>query len=140
MILTSFLSKLITFYACVCLAVGALNFEGQENFTIHEFVSERQQSTWNPINCDGNPRLRKEIRDLSEIELNLFKNGIIYFRNTRSRNGLSLLEQLTAFHARHVRQAHGGCYFLPWHAMFLLLTENLVRSCCTGVLVGGNYS
>ena len=41
--------------------------------------------------------------------------------------GLSEWEQMVQMHMSHGDEAHGGCYFMPWHRLFLLRLENLLR-------------
>ena len=45
----------------------------------------------------------------------------------RNERGDSEWDRLVRLHQRNGDEAHGGCYFLPWHRLFLLKLENALR-------------
>lgn len=80
------------------------------------------------LNC-GPPRTRREVRDLSQEEWTAFVNALNELRNRPSLADPSRnqFEDMARIHQQFVREAHGGSYFLPWHRLFVLLLENLLR-------------
>lgn len=78
------------------------------------------------LNCIGR-RERKDIRDLTPDERARWVRAVRKLMEQPADGGLSEWEQLTQLHFMHGDEAHGGCYFLPWHRLFLLKIENLMR-------------
>ena len=78
--------------------------------------------------CNGD-RTRKEIRDMTDEEWDTFANAVNALKSTPSRANpaINQYEDLARIHTEFVVEAHGGSYFLPWHRMFILLFENLLR-------------
>lgn len=88
------------------------------------------------LTCNG-PRTRREIRDLSEDEWNAYANAVNELKNrpSRANPNIDQFEDLARIHTEFVVEAHGGSFFLPWHRMFLLLLENLLREINPSVAV-----
>lgn len=80
------------------------------------------------LRCNGDRR-RKEIRDMTDEEWNAFASAVQVLRNRPSKYDPSInqFEDLGRIHRESVLEAHGGSFFLPWHRLFLLLFENLLR-------------
>lgn len=80
------------------------------------------------VRCNG-PRVRREIRDLSAAEWQAFANAVIALKSRPSRvnPNVNQYEDLARIHSEFVTEAHGGSFFLPWHRLFVLLFENLLR-------------
>lgn len=77
-------------------------------------------------------RTRKEIRDLSYVELERFKTTMqkLVFARDEPHDFFpppSFWDTLVAAHIAHLDEAHDGAYFLPWHRLFLLTVEDEVR-------------
>ncbi|KAK3600227.1 hypothetical protein CHS0354_030258 [Potamilus streckersoni] len=76
----------------------------------------------------GPKRRRKEIRMLTEAELDL------YFRAVRAAKANTttspnVYEALAEFHTGITSiSAHGGCNFFGWHRVYLLMFENMLRT------------
>nr|APC92582.1 Tyrp-1 [Sinohyriopsis cumingii] len=76
----------------------------------------------------GPKRRRKEIRMLTERELDL------YFRAVRAAKANTttapnVYEALAEFHTGITSiSAHGGCNFFGWHRVYLLMYENMLRA------------
>lgn len=87
----------------------------------------KQPAQFNPLNCDGSFRRRRDIRDLAKWEVDRWVRAIQAVMKVPSDNSLSEWEELVQHHQTFGDEAHGGCYFLPWHRLFLLQLENLMR-------------
>ncbi|KAL3858694.1 hypothetical protein ACJMK2_008955 [Sinanodonta woodiana] len=88
----------------------------------HTGVVKRQAAS------SGPKRKRKEIRMLTETELDL------YFRAVRAAKANTttapnVYEALAEFHTGITSiSAHGGCNFFGWHRVYLLMYENMLRA------------
>lgn len=81
------------------------------------------------LTCKGE-RIRREVRDMSEEDWARFVTAVHRLhsrRGIRNNPSLSRWEELVQLHADHVGEAHGGSLFLPWHRLYLLTLENLLR-------------
>lgn len=77
--------------------------------------------------CRGK-RNRREIRDLSAKERSEWAKALLELRSQPSGfNNLSEWDALIVTHMQFTDEAYGGAYFLPWHRLFLLRLENLIR-------------
>lgn len=65
------------------------------------------------------PMQRREIRDLSEQELNTFLRTFRALGRKNQRTGISVIDQYTRIHNDNVRYAHGVPGFLPWHRQYI---------------------
>lgn len=91
-----------------------------------EETSPTPQPSRPPIRCNG-IRNRKEIRDMTEKELNDWQQANLQLRNEVNDEGLSIYDELVILHASFLEEAHNGAYFLPWHRLFLFALENELR-------------
>lgn len=66
---------------------------------------------------------------MSDGEWNAFADAVNALKNRPSRFNpdVNQYEDLARIHTQFVVEAHGGSFFLPWHRMFILLFENLLR-------------
>lgn len=87
--------------------------------------ASRPRTPTNPLNCEGQ-RMRKEIRDLTPAELRRWQRAVEAMM-VQPNGQWSQWETLVNKHMQFGDEAHGGCYFLPWHRLFLLELENLMR-------------
>lgn len=91
-----------------------------------------------PFTCgnqttSSNHRVRKELRDLSPVELRRWRTVIRAMMTERPANASfnpppSFWDLLVAVHIVFGSEAHNGAYFLPWHRFFLLYLENHIRA------------
>ncbi|XP_067675152.1 uncharacterized protein [Haliotis asinina] len=69
------------------------------------------------VECSCKHRsVRKEIRDMTRIEMVHFQNAV---RILREDNTTSVWETFRDLYMTHSMHASGGAYFLPWHRYFL---------------------
>ncbi|KAL3858696.1 hypothetical protein ACJMK2_008957 [Sinanodonta woodiana] len=91
--------------------------------SVHHTVHMKRQTA-----SGGPKRKRKEIRMLTERELDL------YFRAVRAAKANTttvpnVYEALAEFHTGLTSiSAHGGCNFFGWHRVYLLMYENMLRA------------
>ncbi|KAL3858699.1 hypothetical protein ACJMK2_008960 [Sinanodonta woodiana] len=75
----------------------------------------------------GPKRRRKEIRMLSEKELDLYIRAVRAAK-ANTTTAPNVYEALAEFHTGITSiSAHGGCNFFGWHRVFLLMYENMLR-------------
>ncbi|ORZ31920.1 hypothetical protein BCR44DRAFT_1441338 [Catenaria anguillulae PL171] len=79
------------------------------------------------------PRLRKEIRDLSDNEFAAYTRGM----NELKRTGR--ITQYVAIHQQWTQQAHGGVLFLAWHRRFIYQLETELLAITGPALSGLPY-
>jgi hypothetical protein len=77
--------------------------------------------------CLTGRRVRKEINDLQQWELNLYAYAVYMMRITPGQNGQSLYENFVQHHVNEVWQGHHGANFLPWHRQFLYEFETVLQ-------------
>lgn len=67
-------------------------------------------------------KIRKEFRNLTEIEWNTYKTAVFNLKNS------GYLEPLARIHKNSIKIAHNSLEFLPWHSLFLLFFEYLLNT------------
>lgn len=60
-------------------------------------------------------------------EIKRWSDAVMQLINGAPGEHRSPWERLVEVHTRYTDEAHGGCYFLPWHRLFLLQVENELR-------------
>lgn len=82
-----------------------------------------EENLYIPLPPPGHPlRTRREFRDLSAAEWDVFQDAVHLLRDCGH------LEPIARVHRKVTRYAHNTPEFLPWHRMFLLYFEHLLRT------------
>ncbi|KAK3600231.1 hypothetical protein CHS0354_030262 [Potamilus streckersoni] len=80
------------------------------------------------VAASGPKRKRKEIRMLTESELDLYFKAVRAAK-TNTTTSPNVYEALAEFHTGITSiSAHGGCNFFGWHRVYLLMYENMLRA------------
>ncbi|KXN67968.1 Di-copper centre-containing protein [Conidiobolus coronatus NRRL 28638] len=70
------------------------------------------------------PRIRKEIREMSPDEVSRLKNAFQTLHDTPGSRGIgSVMDEFTQTHSSLFQLIHNGPEFFPWHRKFLRLFE-----------------
>lgn len=91
------------------------------------FATNDRQSGVDLYNCNG-VRNRRDIRDLSSTEVQEWQTIIAELIQERETEADSFWDTLVQVHVAFTSEAHRGSYFHPWHRLFLLVLENVIRS------------
>jgi tyrosinase len=79
--------------------------------------------------CRGLRATRREIMDLSAADWNRYAAALDTLRRT------GVISTFVGFHSAFMLQAHGGCYFLPWHRQMLFEFERELNRVAPGVTI-----
>ncbi|RKP19196.1 Di-copper centre-containing protein [Rozella allomycis CSF55] len=78
--------------------------------------------------CPNGIRIRKEIRDMTNAELEALKNAINVMRSTSTGNRTeTIYDYIVKVHLDYVPIAHNTPQFLPWHRLYVLYVEDILR-------------
>lgn len=119
------ITLLILFYRHqTCCASQSSNID--KSHTFGDSIFSYRQSTIDIYNCNG-IRNRRDIRDLSAAEVQDWQTAISELISERQSNPNSFWDILVQVHIAFTGEAHRGSYFHPWHRLFLLVLENVIR-------------
>jgi Common central domain of tyrosinase len=79
--------------------------------------------------CGGFRSQRREVMDLSDAEWRRYTDALAALR----RSGV--YSTFVGYHSTYSPQAHGGCYFLPWHRQYLYEFERALNRVAPGVSI-----
>lgn len=84
-----------------------------------------------PMSCT-NPVIRREWRDLSDVEKSEYIDAVQCLRSLPSRLGLNqtLYDDFPYVHSRNGEASHDTAAFLPWHRYFIHVYERALREQC----------
>lgn len=110
------------------------HLDGLEHYYIPHIFS-RQASSISAFTCGestAGSRVRKEIRNLSPLELERWHTVMEIIMNERPDNAAlnpapSFWDLMVAMHVLFSTEGHNGAFFLPWHRLFLMYIENHIR-------------
>lgn len=125
-----------------------IDHHSQMQMTLRQRSSNNNNATTNhliafPFTCGdptssssssfSNRRVRKDLRDLTPLELRRWRTVMRTLMTQRPSNASfnpppSFWDLLVAVHIVFGSEAHNGAYFLPWHRFFLLYLENHIRA------------
>jgi len=92
----------------------------------HACFKPRKEDYKPPVTCEeedvGYPCVRRDHRTLTTDQQNRFLNAFTQI------NSLGALGPLVDIHSNAVHQMHGNPRFLPWHRIYLLRMEELLKS------------
>ena len=72
------------------------------------------------LTCDVT-RQRKEYRDFTNLERQIFRRALAELINSGD------WQLLVEFHRIYTEDAHNGCFFLPWHRLYIFMVESMLR-------------
>ena len=135
--------------SCLLLAASGVGCGGEPPADLEEAVdtathelgyhdsSPHQNPYPNPHPDQNNPRVRKNVKDLTHKERKTLVKAFHALKNVPSPYdpSLSYYDQFVAWHimlhdcvpGHHMQMAHGGPMYLPWHREYVLLLENAMR-------------